>query len=74
LRYVGSTYGQNDNVTRISGNITVDAALSYDINEHWTAGINARNVFGNEYLTTCYFGSCYYGDERSVLATVKYKL
>jgi iron complex outermembrane receptor protein len=38
-----------------------------------TLAVNANNVFDKEYISTCDGFYCYYGDRRSVLASVNYK-
>ena len=62
-------YGKLD-----TGDVTlVDAALGYSINEQWSAELNARNVLGKEYVAGCNnAGRCYWGEERTLLATLTY--
>ncbi|CAD6880363.1 hypothetical protein [Methylomonas albis] len=35
-------------------------------------GVNISNLFDREYVTTCGEGSCYFGDRRNVLASLRY--
>ncbi len=60
-------YGKLD-----TGDVTlVDAAIGYDIDEHWSVDLNAKNVFDKEYVAGCNnAGRCYWGDERTFLGTV----
>lgn len=62
-------YGKLD-----TGDVTlVDAALGYAINEQWSAELNARNVLDKEYVAGCNnAGRCYWGEERTLLATLTY--
>jgi iron complex outermembrane receptor protein len=62
-------YGKLD-----TGDVTlVDAALGYSINEQWSAELNARNVLDKEYVAGCNnAGRCYWGEERTLLATLTY--
>ncbi|MBW8337724.1 TonB-dependent siderophore receptor [Stutzerimonas stutzeri] len=62
-------YGKFD-----TGDVTlVDAALGYSINEQWSAELNARNVLDKEYVAGCNnAGRCYWGEERTLLATLTY--
>jgi len=62
-------YGKLD-----TGDVTlVDAALGYAINEQWSAELNARNVLDKEYVAGCNnAGRCYWGEKRTLLATLTY--
>lgn len=55
-----------------TGDVTlVDALVGYDIDEHWSVDVNARNLFDKEYVSGCNnAGRCYWGEERTVLGTV----
>ena len=56
-----------------------DAAVHYDLGrmnnslKGVSVSVNANNVFDKEYISTCDGFYCYYGDRRSVLASVDYK-
>lgn len=65
-----SLYGKLD-----TGDVTlVDAALGYDIGDHWSAEVNARNLFDKEYVAGCNnAGRCYWGEQRTLLGTVSYR-
>lgn len=62
-----SLYGTLD-----TGDVTlVDAAIGYTLDEHWSAEINAKNLFDQEYVAGCNnAGRCYWGEERTVLGSV----
>ena len=72
VRYVGSSYGDIANTTRIDGYVVVDAAATYGVTENVSLEVSAKNIFDREYETTCYYGTCYYGDGRTALATLRY--
>ncbi|MDQ0457083.1 TonB-dependent siderophore receptor [Rhizobium paknamense] len=71
VRYIGSSFGDAANTVKVGGYTVFDAAVTYKATEHVTLALNAKNLFDREYATTCYFGTCYYGDRRTVLGTVK---
>ncbi|KMM94820.1 TonB-dependent siderophore receptor [Pseudomonas lundensis] len=56
-----------------------DAAVHYDLGKlnkslnGASVSLNANNVFNKEYISTCDGFYCYYGDRRSILASVNYK-
>lgn len=58
-----------------TGDVTlVDALVGYDIDEHWSVDVNAKNLFDKEYVSGCNnAGRCYWGDERTVLGTVAFR-
>ena len=64
-----SLYGKLD-----TGDVTlVDATVGYQLDAHWSAEVNARNLFDQEYVAGCNnAGRCYWGEERTVLGTVSY--
>jgi iron complex outermembrane receptor protein len=87
-RYIGETdniaigsYGfvANPNYGHSNAYTVYDAAVHYDLGRMTNAlkgvsvSVNANNVFDKEYISTCDGFYCYYGDRRSVLASVDYK-
>ncbi|WP_342654301.1 TonB-dependent siderophore receptor [Pseudomonas sp. F3-2] len=68
-----SNYGHSNPYT------VYDAAIHYDLGgmnkslKGVSVSVNANNVFDKEYIATCDGFYCYYGDRRSVLASVNYK-
>lgn len=64
-----SLYGKLD-----TGDVTlVDAAVGYSIDEQWSAELNARNLLDKEYVAGCNnAGRCYWGEERTLLATLTF--
>jgi iron complex outermembrane receptor protein len=87
-RYIGETdniaigsYGfvANPNYGHSNAYTVYDAAVHYDLGrlnnslKGVSVSVNANNVFDKEYISTCDGFYCYYGDRRSVLASVDYK-
>jgi len=86
--YIGETdniaigsYGfvANPNYGHSNAYTVYDAAVHYDLGrmnnslKGVSVSVNANNVFDKEYISTCDGFYCYYGDRRSVLASVDYK-
>jgi iron complex outermembrane receptor protein len=48
--------------------------VGYDF-EHWSLALNVRNLTNKTYIANCDTPSksCYYGDQRKVLATATYR-
>jgi iron complex outermembrane recepter protein len=72
VRYVGQSYGDKENTVKVSGYTLVDLSALYKVTENVSLQVTAKNLFDRQYETTCYYGSCYYGDRRTVLGTLKY--
>lgn len=72
VRYVGQLYGDEENTISVPGHTVFDAAASYKVTKNLLLQVNATNIFDKKYQATCYTGTCYYGDRRSVLGTLKY--
>ncbi|WP_248795287.1 TonB-dependent siderophore receptor [Pseudomonas sp. MWU13-2105] len=81
MRYVGDTYGNQSNtyLGHVGAYTIYDASLHYDLGRlHQSLkgaalAVDAKNLFNKDYLATCDGYWCYYGDERSVVASVNYK-
>ncbi|MDF9903776.1 UNVERIFIED_ORG: iron complex outermembrane receptor protein [Pseudomonas reinekei] len=80
-RYTGNTYGDEANTwLGKAGAYTVfDAAVHYDLGrldnslKGASLAVNATNLFDKDYISTCDSFYCYYGDQRSVVASATYK-
>lgn len=77
VRHFDSTFAYTSPAlygTLDSGDVTlVDAAVGYAIDAQWSAELNARNLLNKEYATGCNnAGRCYWGEERTLLATLTY--
>jgi iron complex outermembrane receptor protein len=78
-RYTGQTFGENANAFDIPAYTVFDAAVRYDFGkanpklEGLKASINVSNLFDKKYVSTCIAATgCYWGEGRSVYATLKY--
>ena len=80
-RYTGNTYGDQANtyLGKANAYTIVDAAVHYDLGRLSSSmkgaslKLNATNLFDKQYISTCDGYYCYYGDERSVVASATYK-
>ncbi|MHC8494392.1 TonB-dependent siderophore receptor [Thalassospira sp. SM2505] len=72
LRFTGER-ARNDGNTETLGSYTLfDAAIIYAVTDDVSLSVNATNLMDREYVSSNTFGSRYYGDGRTVLATLKY--
>jgi iron complex outermembrane recepter protein len=78
-RYTGQTFGDNANKFDIPSYTVFDAAVRYDFGksnpklEGLKASLNVSNLFDRKYVSTCIAATgCYWGEGRSVYATLKY--
>lgn len=70
VRYVGPNRGMLESAPKdVPGYALVDAMAGYDFGE-WSVALNARNIADKTYIASCAYSSCYYGEQRSVMATV----
>ena len=80
-RYTGNTYGDQGNtwLGKADAYTVFDAAVHYDLGrldnslKGASLALNATNVFDKDYISTCDSFYCYYGDQRSVVASATYK-
>ncbi len=87
-RYIGETenvaignmnYVRDKDDGHSSAYTVYDAAVHYDLGrmnnslKGVSVSLNANNVFDKEYISTCDGFYCYFGDRRTVLASVDYK-
>ncbi len=78
-RYTGQTFGDNANKFDIPSYTVFDAAIRYDFGkanpklEGLKAALNVSNLFDRKYVSTCIAATgCYWGEGRTVYATLKY--
>jgi iron complex outermembrane receptor protein len=78
-RYMGQTFGDNANVYDVPDYTLFDAALRYDFGKvdpklaGLKTALNVSNIFDEKYVSTCLgVTGCYWGDGRTVYATLKY--
>ncbi|MFJ7797409.1 TonB-dependent siderophore receptor [Pseudomonas sp. NPDC096950] len=80
-RYTGNTYGDQGNtwLGKADAYTVFDAAVHYDLGrldnslKGASLALNATNLFDKDYISTCDSFYCYYGDQRSVVASASYK-
>lgn len=74
LRYLGPSWGNDENTIRNRARRFVDAVAHYDVPslERLRLQLNATNLFGVE-PTTCAAGFCYRDQGRTVLASARYR-
>ncbi len=84
VRHVSEVYAGTyfDGITRNTPSVTLaDALIRYDLAKFapkltgLTLAVNATNVFDKKYISTCYldYGWCWYGNRRTVQATIGYR-
>jgi len=81
VRHVGESEssgfraGTGTPLTYVTDDYTVaDLTAGYRFGR-WDLSVNARNITGEDYFTTCLArGDCYPGEQRSVIATLAYQL
>lgn len=80
LRYQGKSYGDADNLFEVGGQVLLDAALNYDFGkldknfEGLNLRVTATNLLNREYVGFCQNAmQCYYGQGRTINATLKYR-
>ncbi|KQN44429.1 TonB-dependent receptor [Pseudomonas sp. Leaf48] len=80
-RYTGNTYGDQGNtwLGKADAYTVFDAAVHYDLGrldnslKGASLAVNATNLLNKDYISTCDGFYCYYGDQRSVVASATYK-
>lgn len=73
VRYLGSQHGDASNSFKVPATTLFDAGIHYEI-DGYLFGLNATNLMDERWVSTCSgANTCYYGQGRTVLATVKYR-
>ncbi len=73
VRYVGKHYGDIYNEWRTPSYTLADATVHYDV-AGWRLQLNVSNLFDREYISSCDSATwCYYGYERNVTASARYR-
>ncbi|WP_311567181.1 TonB-dependent siderophore receptor [Photobacterium arenosum] len=75
VRYIGSSVGHTSTgaaMLNIPSYTVWDMRAQYNINNQWQAQLNVNNLFDETYVSSCDY-YCYYGEERSVIATLNYR-
>ncbi|MEM6159634.1 TonB-dependent siderophore receptor [Erwinia sp. P6884] len=79
VRYIGKQWADNENTTRLPSVTLFDASVRADLGvwntqlkDAWVQ-VNANNLGDRDYVAACYgTGNCYWGAERTIVATVGY--
>ncbi|RQM37664.1 TonB-dependent siderophore receptor [Erwinia psidii] len=79
VRYIGKQWADNENTTRLPSATLFDASVRADLGA-WNSSLkgafvqlNANNLTDRDYVSACYgTGFCYWGAERTLIATVGY--
>ncbi|MCC9626110.1 TonB-dependent siderophore receptor [Thalassospira sp. MA62] len=80
-RFVGEMPANERNTLTVPDYTVIDMALRYDLEQVGLEGtdlrLNVNNLFDEEYVTSCVIGewsdNCYYGQERTILATLRHR-
>lgn len=73
LRYVGSSWVDNENTLKVPAVTLVDAAIRYRIGD-WGVALNVTNLFDKAYVKSCQgVSGCGYGDARTITLSANYK-
>ncbi|WP_435655770.1 TonB-dependent siderophore receptor [Brucella pituitosa] len=78
VRYIGKSWGNNANSFEVPSVMLVDAMVSYDFGalktelEGLSLQVNAKNLGDKNYVASCANAyACFYGEGRSLIATLK---
>lgn len=79
VRHIGKSYGDTANDFSVDAYSLVDAAIRYDLRKAtpvlkgWSVAVNVNNLNDKHYVASCFSsGGCFYGQERTTLASLKY--
>lgn len=80
VRYVGATWGDSTNTFKVPSYTLADAAAQYDLSvlsaklEGVKLAVTASNLFDKTFVGSCIrLTSCYYGEGRVVIGSLKYQ-
>ncbi len=74
VRYLGSSFATDSNDIKVPATTLFDAGIHYDL-EAYRFALNATNLTDERYVSSCDNSTnlCFYGQGRTVLASVKYR-
>ena len=74
-RYAGSSYADDANTVKVDSHTVFDAMARYRLTQNISVAVNAENLSDEEYISWINTNSntAYYGDGRTVRATLKYQ-
>lgn len=69
LRYVGSSWADNENTLKVPDVLLADAKIGYS-RDNWGIDLNVNNIFDTDYVASCQTAfSCGYGEGRVIKLT-----
>lgn len=69
VRYVGSSWADNENTLKVPSVVLADARIGYS-HDSWGVDLNVNNIFDTDYVASCQTAySCGYGEGRVVKLT-----
>lgn len=73
VRYLGKQYADQSNTVEVPSTTLFDAGIHYET-EGYLLALNATNLTDERWVASCSgTNACYYGQGRTILATVKYR-
>lgn len=73
VRYVGSSWIDDQNTLKVPSSTLFDAAIRYD-QETWGVALNVTNILDEVYVSGCQgISGCGYGDSRTITLSAHYK-
>lgn len=72
VRYMSDLADDEHNTSFRPSVTLVDAVVHYQL-ESWRLALNASNLFDKKYLSICYHGECYRGNQRALTLTARYR-
>ncbi|AMD45965.1 TonB-dependent siderophore receptor [Bordetella holmesii] len=80
VRYLGSSWGNDNNTYKVPSTTLVDLMLDYDLGRMTASlkgmqvALNVSNLFNKEYIATCSGDAwCWFGYQRSIKASLRYR-
>ncbi|MBN9053862.1 MAG: TonB-dependent receptor, partial [Rhizobiales bacterium] len=78
VRYIGTSWGNNANTFKVGAVTLFDAMASYDFGARnpdlkgLSLQVNVKNIADERYVASCASAyACFYGEGRSIVATLK---
>ena len=72
-RFIGERYAFNANANQLDSVTLLDAAVSYDFDDGTELQVNVTNLTDEAYVSSVGYFSTYYGDGRTISATLSKK-
>lgn len=72
LRWVGSSWADNENTLKVPSHTLVDLGVNWRFAEDWQANLAVSNLLDKDYVSSCQTGYwCYYGEGRKASLTLR---